>query len=80
MRAIFPRPAYHRATAAGMKPGYAADDGAALHFHGQNLVEVVSSRPQAAAYRVERIGENVVENRLPVRYLGAPESPAIPGA
>jgi dipeptidase E len=64
------RPTYHRAIAAGMQAGYAADDGAALHFHGPHLLEVVSSRPQAAAYRVERIGENVTEARLPVRFLG----------
>jgi len=65
------RPTYHRAIASGMKTGYAADDGAALHFHGQNLVEVVSSKPQAGAYRVERVGEKVIETRLPVRYLGS---------
>jgi dipeptidase E len=63
------RPTYHRAIAAGMQAGYAADDGAALHFCGQDLVEVVSSRTQAGAYRVELRGD-VVETRLPVRYLG----------
>jgi len=36
------RPAYHRAIAEGMKGGYAADDGAALHFRGPTLVEAIS--------------------------------------
>src|SRR5256885_585231 len=61
------RAVYHQAIAGGMKAGYAAEDGAALHFHGKNLVEVVSSRPQAGAYRVELIGKDVRETRLPVR-------------
>jgi peptidase E len=74
------RPTYHRAIAGGMQAGYAADDGAALHFHGENLVEVVSSRAQAGAYRVERIGERVVETRLPVRYLGVTDTTVVAGA
>jgi peptidase E len=63
------RPAYHRAIAAGMPAGYAADDGAALCFRGQTFVEAVSSRPQAGAYRVE-CREHVIETPLPVRFLG----------
>jgi peptidase E len=70
------RAAYHRAIAGGMQPGYAADDGAALHFYGPNLVEVVSSRPGAGAYRVELTGEDVTETRLPVRFLGATDREA----
>lgn len=73
------RPRYHRAIAGGMQAGYAADDGAALHFCGTNLVEVVSSRPQARAYRVERIGEDVVETRLPVRFLGTADATPVAG-
>jgi peptidase E len=67
------RPTYHRAIAAGMQAGYAADDGAALHFHGTEFVEAISSRPQARAYRVELVGDEVVEKSLPIRYLGAVE-------
>jgi peptidase E len=70
------RPTYHRAIAAGMQAGYAADDGAALHFYGQDLVEVVSSRPQAGAYRVELIDKDVTETRLPVRFLGTTDATA----
>jgi dipeptidase E len=61
------RAAYQRAIAGGLPAGYAADDGAALHFRGTDLIEVVSSRPAAGAYRVERSGET----RLPTRFLGA---------
>ena len=39
----------------GMMPGYAAEDGAALHFVGSELDRVVSSRPGARAYRVEAV-------------------------
>jgi hypothetical protein len=54
-----------------MPAGYAADDGAALHFVGDSLDRVVSSRPEARAYRVEAAGDAVVELPLPVEYLGA---------
>ena len=50
------RPEYHAAVRAGMVPGWAADDGAALHFVGSGLSRVVSSRPGASAYRVDRVG------------------------
>ena len=62
---------YQQLVSAGLPAGYAADDDAALHFTGNELIEVVSDRPDAAAYRVERDGENVVETRLPARRLTA---------
>lgn len=62
---------YHRAIKDGLPAGYAADDGAALHFRGNELVEVVASRQTAAAYRVEVIDGQVKETRLVTRYLGA---------
>ena len=65
------RPAYHRLLAAGLiGDGYAADDGVALHFIGTRLERIVSSRPQAKAYRVERRGERVIETPLDPVYLG----------
>jgi peptidase E len=67
--------AYRKAVAAGMPAGYAADDGAALHFRGEELAEVVTSRPDAAAYRVELMAGEVRETRLPVRYLGGKSAP-----
>jgi len=45
-------------------------DGAALVFAGTELEEVVASRPQAGAYRVDRTtGDGVSERALPARYL-----------
>ena len=63
---------YQRLVAnAAVPPGYAADDGAALVFHGTDLAEVVTSRREAHGYRVERgpTGD-AVETVLPARYLG----------
>jgi dipeptidase E len=65
------RPAYHLAIGGGMPAGYAVDDGAALHFVGDSLERLVSSRPEACAYRVETAGDGVMELPLPVEYLGA---------
>ncbi len=62
--------AYRKAIREGMPAGYAADDGAALHFRGKELMEVVTSREQAAAYRLELVNGEVVETRLAARYLG----------
>jgi peptidase E len=64
------REEYHRFVGDGMLPGYAADDGAALHFRGTVLDAVVSSRPAARAYRVEPIDGEVTETPLDVTYLG----------
>lgn len=63
------RPAYHRALLEGLSAGFAADDGAALHFEGGELVEAVSSRPGARAYRVTQEGAQVAEEAVPTRYL-----------
>jgi dipeptidase E len=68
------RPDFHAAIAAGMAPGWGADDGAALHFIGPRLARVVSSRPHAGAYRVEAVGGEAVESPLATAYLGAPVS------
>ena len=65
------RDAYHRFLAEGMAPGYAAENGAALHFVEQKLRAVVSSKPAARAYRVEAIGDEVIETGLDAVYLGA---------
>ncbi len=66
------REAYHRWLRDGMRPGYAADDGAALHFVGDRLAQVVASRPEARGYRVEAQLGRVVTTRLATRYLGDP--------
>lgn len=64
------RAAYHSLIAAGLDNGYACDDGAALHFIGRKLAAVVSSRPKAKAYRVERERGGASETPLDTRYLG----------
>jgi peptidase E len=65
------RSAYHALLRAGMRSGYAAEDGAALHFVGTELSRVVASRPAARGYRLDAIGERVVEMRIATTYLGA---------
>lgn len=49
--------------------GYAADDGAALHFINDQLFQTVSSRPDAKAYRVMRGAHEISEIPLTVKYL-----------
>lgn len=64
------RPLFHRLIAAGELPdGLAADDGAALIFHGATLAECVSERETAGCYRVTRTGDGVHEEQLAVRRL-----------
>ncbi|MEY4544469.1 MAG: hypothetical protein RL685_664 [Pseudomonadota bacterium] len=65
------RPAYPRLISEGLRAGFAADVGAALHFVDGALAEVVTSRPSARAYRLEHHAGEVREHALPSRYLGA---------
>lgn len=60
---------YHELIRAGLPAGHAADDDAALHFTGTVLTEVVSDRPDASGYRVERDGDEIIETRIPARVL-----------
>ncbi len=65
------RQAFHAAIASGMPAGYAANDGAALHFVGRELAEVVCSQPGARAYFVSADARGAVSEReLTARYLG----------
>jgi dipeptidase E len=57
----------------GMPPVYAADDGAALHFVGADLGQVVASRREARAYRIERRHGRMVTTQLATRFLGDTE-------
>jgi dipeptidase E len=54
----------------GMTAAYAADDGAALHFVGDDVAQVVASRPGSRAYRIELRHGHVVTTQLATRYLG----------
>lgn len=66
------RPAYHRLLHQGeVKPGYALDDYAALHFHDTQVHQAVSSRAAAQTYHVDVNQEQVNETPLPTLFLGA---------
>jgi peptidase E len=64
-------PTYRELVASGrLPPGYAADDGVALHFAGTQLVETVTARPGAAAYRLEAHDGGAIEQRIAPRPIG----------
>ena len=64
------RPAFHRLLAeGGIPPGYAADDGAALHFIDDELAHVVASKSTANAFRLSIQDGAVLEVALPRRVL-----------
>jgi dipeptidase E len=58
------RPVYTALVATGFAPGVAADDDVALHFVGEELREVVTSREGATAYLVHPDGEEPLQARL----------------
>ena len=61
------RPCYRELIRTGaLPPGLATDDSAAMRFSGTSLVEVVSSRPGAGAWKVTADGEQAID----ARYLG----------
>ena len=63
------RPTFHRLLAEGrIGPGYAADDGVALHYVGERLERAVSARPSARAYHLALVNGAVTETPVePVR-------------
>lgn len=66
------RPLLHRLVGDGTLPtAYATDDGVGLLYEGTEPVRVVTDAPgsPAAAYRVERVGGQVVETRLAPGHL-----------
>jgi dipeptidase E len=64
--------AYRGLLADGMCPGYAAEDGTALHFVGEDLARVVSSRPNARAHAMSMGPDGVTCEPLATDYLGEP--------
>jgi dipeptidase E len=58
------RPRYRELVDGGFPAGVAADDGVGLHYVGTELREVVTCRPDAAAYRVYEGGEETLPARL----------------
>jgi dipeptidase E len=71
------RLAYRRFLREGMPPGYAAEDGAALHFCGIELNRVVSSRAEAQGYRLDVAAGQVVEARIAAAFLGDPDDSSV---
>jgi dipeptidase E len=65
------RPVLHRLLRGGFPAGLALDEGAAAHFVGARLKEVVASRSEARALRVAMRAGRVSEVPLNVIYLGA---------
>lgn len=64
------RPAFHHLIAGGvLPPGIACDDLAAAHFVGTDLVETVTAKAGAGAYRVSPGDGGVTEEPLPTRLL-----------
>ena len=64
------RPAYHDFLLKGeILPGVAIDDGAAIHFVEGEIHRVVSSRPEARAYRVSVREGAVQEEPLEAEYV-----------
>lgn len=64
------RPMLHRAVASGELPtSYATDNGAALLYEDTELAEVLIDRPGAAAFRIERQGDDVEEVPLAARMI-----------
>jgi len=73
------RAEYHRFIGDGMSPGFAADDGAAMHFCGTELKRVVSCEERAGAYRVCAVGGEVIEERLEALDLRTDAAQALAG-
>lgn len=64
------RPAYHKLIGSKrIQAGIAADDGAAIHYIDQEIYKIVSSRPNAKAYKVS-CENQVNEEELHTEYLG----------
>jgi peptidase E len=61
------RPTYHQLVRRGdLLPGFAIDDGVALHFLGDDLHHVATSRPRVNAYRVRMSNGAVQEEPVAV--------------
>jgi len=65
-------PVFLDAIARGVLPdGYTVDDGVGLLFEDDQLVRVVSSRPPARAYRVQRGGGGAIKTAIVPELLAA---------
>lgn len=65
------RPVYHQLIAANMiQGGVATDDGVGGHYIDGEIHNIVSSRPQAKAYKVS-FENRLMETELPPEFLGS---------
>lgn len=65
------RPAYQRFILSGeLNAGIAADDGVGVHYVGEQVKQIVSSRPKAKAYSVDRKGNTILEVPMSTLFLG----------
>ena len=71
-------PVWLDAVRSGALPGgWAADDGVGLLFRGRQFERAVSSRPGAAALRVDAVEGELVRQRIEPELLGVGGSPAL---
>jgi peptidase E len=56
----------------GRTVGFGVTDGAALHFTGTELAQVVASRPEARAYRIDDRSGKIRTTQIATRHLGSP--------
>lgn len=64
------KPAYRKLIESGkIQSGIATDDGVAIHYKEQEISKIVSSRPDAKAYRVS-FEQKVIEQELQTELLG----------
>ena len=63
------RPLYHKLILEGFPPGYAVDEDAAVHFVGTQMHRVISSRDNAGAYYVQKIGDGIIETSLETKIV-----------
>jgi peptidase E len=64
------QPSYHALIQQGaLSAGYALDEGAALHFIGESVAHIVTSRPAARAFYVRSESGTAIEEPLQTRFL-----------
>jgi peptidase E/N-acetylglutamate synthase-like GNAT family acetyltransferase len=69
------RPSFHKMIAENkILPGIATDDGVGLHYVDGHLEKIVSSHPDAKAYRLTRDNSGVIEKQAIPNYLGGKEN------
>lgn len=65
------RPSFHHLLLQNrIHPGYALDDGAAIHFTGESVHRTIRSRPHAKAYWLNLLAGSVREEALPCELIG----------